>query len=118
MCIRDHSYACVYTQGLGTPTVSQHNIAMRVEPVRKLYILHLTPVTDLCTPLNHVRGAVLMVTRVTAPVRKILLCRTWVIWFSTSGDDVDDSQFVQGHAHGAKCLTQCSNTKLVLVVVL
>ena len=27
-CVRDHSYACVYTPGgwLGTPTVSQHNI--------------------------------------------------------------------------------------------
>ena len=26
-CVRDHSYACVsYTWGLGTPTVSQHNI--------------------------------------------------------------------------------------------
>ena len=24
MCIRDHSFACVYTRGLGTPTVSQH----------------------------------------------------------------------------------------------
>ena len=24
-CIRNNSYACVYTQGLGTPTVSQHN---------------------------------------------------------------------------------------------
>ena len=24
-CIRDHSYACVYTQGLGKPTASQHN---------------------------------------------------------------------------------------------
>ena len=25
-CIRAQSYACVYAQGLGTPTVSQHNI--------------------------------------------------------------------------------------------
>ena len=25
-CQHDHSYACVYTQGLGTPTASQHNI--------------------------------------------------------------------------------------------
>ena len=25
-CARDHSYACMYTQGLGTPTASQHNI--------------------------------------------------------------------------------------------
>ena len=25
-CVHDHSYACVYTRGLGTPTVSQHNI--------------------------------------------------------------------------------------------
>ena len=25
-CVCDHSYACVYTQGLGTPTASQHNI--------------------------------------------------------------------------------------------
>ena len=25
-CVRDHSYACVYTQGLGTLTTSQHNI--------------------------------------------------------------------------------------------
>ena len=25
-CIRDHSYACVYTLGLGTPTMNQHNI--------------------------------------------------------------------------------------------
>ena len=25
-CVRDHSYACVFTQGLGTPTTSQHNI--------------------------------------------------------------------------------------------
>ena len=24
--LRDHSYACVYTQGLGTPTASLHNI--------------------------------------------------------------------------------------------
>ena len=23
-CVRDYSYACVYTQGLGTPTASQH----------------------------------------------------------------------------------------------
>ena len=23
-CVHDHSYACVYTRGLGTPTVSQH----------------------------------------------------------------------------------------------
>ena len=26
LCVRQHSYACVYTQGLGTPTASQHNI--------------------------------------------------------------------------------------------
>ena len=26
MCVRDQSYACVYTQGLGTPTASQHNL--------------------------------------------------------------------------------------------
>ena len=26
MCIHDHFYVCVYTQGLGTPTASQHNI--------------------------------------------------------------------------------------------
>ena len=25
-CERDHSYACVYTQGSGIPTMSQHNI--------------------------------------------------------------------------------------------
>ena len=25
-CVRDHSHACVYTFGLGTPTASQHNI--------------------------------------------------------------------------------------------
>ena len=25
-CIRDHSCVCVYTQGLSTPTASQHNI--------------------------------------------------------------------------------------------
>ena len=25
-CVHDHSYACVYTQGLGTPTLSQYNI--------------------------------------------------------------------------------------------
>ena len=25
-CVRDHSCACAYTQGLGTPTASQHNI--------------------------------------------------------------------------------------------
>ena len=25
-CVRDHSCACVYTQGLCTPTASQHNI--------------------------------------------------------------------------------------------
>ena len=25
-CIRDHSFACVCTRGLGTPTTSQHNI--------------------------------------------------------------------------------------------
>ena len=24
--VRDHSYACVYTRGLGTPSTSQHNI--------------------------------------------------------------------------------------------
>ena len=24
--VRDHSYACMHTKGLGTPTVSQHNI--------------------------------------------------------------------------------------------
>ena len=26
MCVREHSCACVYTQGLGTLTASQHNI--------------------------------------------------------------------------------------------
>ena len=26
MCVHDLSYACVYTQGLGTPTASQHNV--------------------------------------------------------------------------------------------
>ena len=26
MCVREHSYACVYTWGLGTSTTSQHNI--------------------------------------------------------------------------------------------
>ena len=26
MCVRDHSYACVYTQGLGTSTTSEYNI--------------------------------------------------------------------------------------------
>ena len=26
MCVRDYSYACIYTQGLGTPTASQHNV--------------------------------------------------------------------------------------------
>ena len=25
-CVRDHSYACVYIRGLGTPTTSQHKI--------------------------------------------------------------------------------------------
>ena len=25
-CVRDHSFTCVYTRGLGTPTASQHNI--------------------------------------------------------------------------------------------
>ena len=25
-CVRDHSYACVYARGLGTPTTSPHNI--------------------------------------------------------------------------------------------
>ena len=25
-CVRDHSYACIFTQVLGTPTASQHNI--------------------------------------------------------------------------------------------
>ena len=25
-CVHDHSYACAYTQGLGTPITSQHNI--------------------------------------------------------------------------------------------
>ena len=26
MCVCDHSYACIYTRGLGTPTASQHSI--------------------------------------------------------------------------------------------
>ena len=26
MCVRDHSYACVYVQGLGTPAASHQNI--------------------------------------------------------------------------------------------
>ena len=28
-CVRDHSCACVYTCGLGTPTANQHNILTR-----------------------------------------------------------------------------------------
>ena len=30
-CVCGHSYACVYTRGLRTPTVSQHNILLHIK---------------------------------------------------------------------------------------
>ena len=36
-CVRGHSYACVYTRGLGTPTTSQHNILTR-KNAQKLFL--------------------------------------------------------------------------------
>ena len=40
-CIRDHSCACVYTQGLGTPTASQHNI-FDSEKLSQIFLVLLT----------------------------------------------------------------------------
>ena len=37
-CEHDHSYACVYTRGLGTPTTSQHNILTRKKPSHKVFL--------------------------------------------------------------------------------
>ena len=36
-CVRDHSYACVYTRGLGTPTASQHNSFVSGEQLSHFY---------------------------------------------------------------------------------
>ena len=40
-CVRDHSYACVYTRGLGTPTTRQHNI-FDSEKLQQLLLVVLT----------------------------------------------------------------------------
>ena len=40
-CVRDHSYACVYTRELGTPTVSQHSI-FDSEKVSQIFLVLLT----------------------------------------------------------------------------
>ena len=41
MCVCDHSYACVYTKGLDTQTVSQHNISDS-EKVSQIFLVLLT----------------------------------------------------------------------------
>ena len=41
MCVRDHSHACVYTRGLGTPTASQHNI-FDSEKLSPIFLVLLT----------------------------------------------------------------------------
>ena len=38
-CVRDHSYACVYTRGFGTSTTSQHNILTRKKLSRIVLVL-------------------------------------------------------------------------------
>ena len=38
-CVRDHSYAGVYTRGLCSPTVSQHNIFDSEKLVKLLFVL-------------------------------------------------------------------------------
>ena len=69
-CVRDHSYACIYTRGLDTPT-SQHNILTRkntifscaLDRVRTSGLWILSPMlyqlshptTPICT--EHVGGA-------------------------------------------------------------
>ena len=40
-CVHDQSYACVYTQGLGRPTMSQHNI-LDSEKLSQFFIVLLT----------------------------------------------------------------------------
>ena len=39
MCVRDHSYGCVYTRGLGPPTASLHNIFDFGKTVKKILAL-------------------------------------------------------------------------------
>ena len=41
MCVRDHSYACVYTWRLGTPTASQHN-SFGLEQLSQICLVLLT----------------------------------------------------------------------------
>ena len=41
MCVRDYSYACMYTQGMGTPTASQHNV-FDLEKLSHIFIVLLT----------------------------------------------------------------------------
>ena len=40
-CVRDYSYACVFTRGLGTPTASQHNV-LDLEKLSQFVIVLLT----------------------------------------------------------------------------
>ena len=46
MRVLDHSYACVYTWGLGTPTASQHNI-FDSEKLSQICIVLLTQSSNL-----------------------------------------------------------------------
>ena len=41
MCVHDHSYTCVYTRQLGTPTASQHNI-FDPEKLLQMFLVLLT----------------------------------------------------------------------------
>ena len=41
-CVRDHSYTCVYTRGLGTPTTCQHNVFDLEETIINVLLVLLT----------------------------------------------------------------------------
>ena len=82
MCVREHLYVCVYTQGLGIPTVSQHN-TFGSEKLSQIFCVLLTwpgfelrvfgsrvqRSTNRATPspldVSHVQETMAMNTRVT-----------------------------------------------------
>ena len=62
--IRDHSYVCVYTMGLGTPTVSQHNILTWKNSQMQVLFSHCFDLIEFrcVTCMNRILHKILFVT--------------------------------------------------------
>ena len=82
--LRDHSYACVYTQGLDTLTTSQHNILTRKKISQTFLVLRTgferLDLESMLYQLNH-------------PVNYIKLHQKGMNKYSESDSDSDFSTF-------------------------